>query len=83
MSQQLKLFKKEHVLCLEVQWTHTTALILQSIELTYSVNHLATIMSPIVSTCHTLSTVLVLPSLNVHPEQVYMTSVEKVGDCHT
>ena len=43
-----------------------------------SVNHLVTMMLSIVSTCHTHSTVFVLPALTVHPEQVYKTWVRKV-----
>ena len=45
-----------------------------------SVNHLATMMLSIVSTCHTHSTVFVLPALTVHLEQVYKTHVRKVRD---
>ena len=49
-------------------------------EVTSSVNHFATVMFSIVSTCHTHSTVFVLPALTVHSEQVYKTCVRKVRD---
>lgn len=57
--------------------------ILQSLKLTSSVNHLATIMSPIVSTYHTHSRVFVSPSVNIYPDQGSKMCVERLEAVRT